>query len=313
MLRARLRLLGVLGVLVSVASLGAARPPAAAAATPTCLGKAATIVARPGVPTAGTDGPDVIVGTPGPDVIDGRGGADIICAGAGADRVRGGPGGDVIVLGRGRDTGWGGPGNDRIRGGAHDDVLLGGTGADVCKGDAGAARLAGCETAGGTALLTIADFAGTWDVTYSRPRVLVTLSPCADRSPELFSLGWYMYIDACGLSAYVGNFTPASFCESPHSAVACVYGFGAAGMELHQHAKGRFGFAHIGGYPLETTGFCFRPGAPFPGRWMVAVTGIDARNRATSFRWIQPTGDCRSVYGVLSGWGGSVDVTVVRQ
>src|SRR5581483_534259 len=58
----------------------------AQAATPTCFGQPATIVATNphGEVITGTDGHDVIVGSPGPDTIYGRGGDDLIC-GMGGD------------------------------------------------------------------------------------------------------------------------------------------------------------------------------------------------------------------------------------
>jgi glycerophosphoryl diester phosphodiesterase len=77
----------------------------AAAPTPRCLGRPATIVGTSAAETlVGTDRPDVIVGLDGNDVISGRGGADRICAGRGHDEVYGGRGADVANGGDGRDS-----------------------------------------------------------------------------------------------------------------------------------------------------------------------------------------------------------------
>ena len=92
-------------------------PTPAQAVTPTCFGRAATIVGTGSSETIrGTSGPDVIVGRGGSDTIDGRGGDDWICdpsgpndlnslhGGAGDDHVRGamelegGPGDDVLIV-----------------------------------------------------------------------------------------------------------------------------------------------------------------------------------------------------------------------
>ncbi|MEM7288471.1 MAG: hypothetical protein AAF480_19165 [Actinomycetota bacterium] len=129
--------------------------------TPTCQGRAATIVARPGIPTVGTDGPDVIVGTSGPDEIRGRAGDDVICGRGGRDIIHGNEGDDTIHPGKGRDTVragkgddrvlassggdtiWGQTGRDDIRGGTGGDNIRGGSGADVIRGGKGADRLRG--------------------------------------------------------------------------------------------------------------------------------------------------------------------------
>ena len=103
----------------------------------TCFGRAATIVAQPGVTTIGTTGNDVIVGTPGNDIIHGMGGSDLICTGAGDDSVFGGRGSDTVDLGSGDDFAKGGPGSDVINGGPGSDVIRGRAGRDTIRGDAG--------------------------------------------------------------------------------------------------------------------------------------------------------------------------------
>jgi hypothetical protein len=122
------------------------------AATPTCGGEFATIVALPGIATVGTAGSDVIVGSGGDDDIQGQGGDDVICAGGGDDTVRGGGGDDVVRGGAGHDlvSGAGGAdvltgasGNDRIKGGTDDDRLQGGAGDDGLSGGDGDDRLSG--------------------------------------------------------------------------------------------------------------------------------------------------------------------------
>ncbi|MGI9624607.1 MAG: hypothetical protein ACR2PK_17375, partial [Acidimicrobiales bacterium] len=111
-----------------------------------------TIVAKPGVTTVGTSGPDVIVGTNGPDDIRGRGGRDIICAKKGADLIRGGPGADLVLGNGGADKIWGGgghdvidggPGRDTIRGGGGGDIIAGGRHSDTLFGNAGADEMGG--------------------------------------------------------------------------------------------------------------------------------------------------------------------------
>ena len=135
--------------------------PSSTGETPSCFGRPATIVARPGIPTVGTDGPDVIVGTSGadeiragagddlicgqggPDEIHGQGGDDLIRPGAGRDVVRGGPGDDRVLPSSGADEIWGQRGRDDIRGGSGDDAISGGPGADVIRGGRGSDRLRG--------------------------------------------------------------------------------------------------------------------------------------------------------------------------
>src|SRR5262245_31051757 len=84
----RLRAAGV-GVLVLAAG-GMLTAQGVAKDTPRCFGKAATIVAQPGVTTLGTPGNDVIVGTSDGDIIFADQGDDRICSLGGDDRVRGG-------------------------------------------------------------------------------------------------------------------------------------------------------------------------------------------------------------------------------
>ena len=96
-------LAAVLGLATSwTITLAPATP--AAAATPTCDGLEATIVAprTTGYPAAwvrGTEGDDVIVGTDGWDRIDGLGGDDVICGLDGTDHLVGGPGDDRLFGG----------------------------------------------------------------------------------------------------------------------------------------------------------------------------------------------------------------------
>src|SRR5918993_5640985 len=108
---------------------------ASGSSTPTCFGRAATMV-----------GSGVIVGTSGDDVIVGSAGDDEISAGAGNDRVCSLEGNDLVRGELGDDRADGGPGNDRMRGDLADfagdvtadggnDLLLGGSGNDSILGD----------------------------------------------------------------------------------------------------------------------------------------------------------------------------------
>ena len=122
--------------------------------TPSCAGKAATIVGTPGNNTlSGTPQRDVIVALGGNDLVASGGGRDLVCANAGADVVRSGARGDVVIGGAGPDrlAGKGGAdtlrgkrGNDRLRGGAGPDLLAGGLGVDLCRGGPGADILRSC-------------------------------------------------------------------------------------------------------------------------------------------------------------------------
>ncbi|MEA2460642.1 MAG: hypothetical protein QOH90_819 [Actinomycetota bacterium] len=99
--------------------LGAA--PTAAATTPTCFGKKATIIVKAGQGTVkGTNHADVIVGSSKADDIRGRGGKDRICGKGGDDALDGGGGNDKIN-GQG-DSGFG----DLVVGEGGDDLLKGG-------------------------------------------------------------------------------------------------------------------------------------------------------------------------------------------
>jgi hypothetical protein len=111
----------------------------------TCRGKAPTIFVKPGPPTNGTPGRDVILGTPKRDVIRARGGNDLVCGLGGNDLILGGGGQDVL-LGQG--------GGDTLHGQAGKDTVLGGGGADRIFGQAAADRLfgqAGADTLNGGA------------------------------------------------------------------------------------------------------------------------------------------------------------------
>ncbi|GAA1446656.1 hypothetical protein GCM10009641_70770 [Mycobacterium cookii] len=128
-----------------------------------CDGEAVTIVAKPGFPTTGTEGRDVILGTTGADTIRSLGGDDLVCGlggddvikgGAGDDRILAGAGADKVVGGRGDDTVLGRSGDDTVKGGAGDDVIKGRTGDDTIKGGGGDDRIvggAGDDTARGGA------------------------------------------------------------------------------------------------------------------------------------------------------------------
>lgn len=120
-----------------IASVLATATPAAAQ-TPTCNGKVATIVGTEGDDVIiGTDRNDVIVALGGNDVIRSGRGRDTICGGDGRDRIFGGKNADTIYGGNdgdringdaGVDTIYGEQGNDRIIGGLGDDILDGGRG-----------------------------------------------------------------------------------------------------------------------------------------------------------------------------------------
>lgn len=132
-------------------------PQQADAATPTCMGKKATIVGTRGADTLkGTARADVIVGLGGNDTIIGRGGNDRICGnggsdtligGGGVDRVSGGGGNDQLVGLGGNDLLMGSNGNDVLRGGTGDDSIDGDGGIDRCYQDDGTGTLVECETA----------------------------------------------------------------------------------------------------------------------------------------------------------------------
>ena len=153
--------------ILAAATLVAASPLATqlpAGATPTCMGKPATITKATSTDSTGgwivgTEGDDVIVGTDndraetiqglgGDDVICALGGTDIVDAGLGNDRVDAGGGGDEVLgdFTSGTDRGpkrrvpqndflIGGPGDDQVQGGGGKDTLEGGEGADYLVGD----------------------------------------------------------------------------------------------------------------------------------------------------------------------------------
>ena len=125
----------LLAIVTLVASLLAVAAPAAAHATPTCDGKAATIV--------GTNGNDRIQGTSGNDVIVGLGGRDRLFGGAGNDIICGGGGSDLLRGERGRDRLFGDQGNDRLQGNNGADYLDGGSGRDALRGDRGNDQIVG--------------------------------------------------------------------------------------------------------------------------------------------------------------------------
>lgn len=93
----------------------------ATAATPTCLGKKATIVSSKSSIT-GTSKADVIVSraTGAINIINGKGGADLICGGRATDFILGGPGKDKLKGGGGGDFLSGGGGNDHLYGDTKD-------------------------------------------------------------------------------------------------------------------------------------------------------------------------------------------------
>lgn len=95
-----------LGAVGCIALSGSVTAGAGPAAKPTCFGKAATIIGKPGNDflLTGTRRADVIAGLGGNDRIDGGGGNDLICGGAGSDILAGGPGADRLDGGAGFDT-----------------------------------------------------------------------------------------------------------------------------------------------------------------------------------------------------------------
>jgi Ca2+-binding RTX toxin-like protein len=123
---------------VVVAASGCDAPPA----TGTPVGGKNVIVAQPGVPTVGTDGPDVIYGTAGPDRTAALGGDDLVFGLGGADQIAGGEAADVLCGGADNDDLSGGAGDDELSGDLGTDRLAGGEGTDTCTPVAGAV---GCE------------------------------------------------------------------------------------------------------------------------------------------------------------------------
>jgi Ca2+-binding RTX toxin-like protein len=148
------RLAEIAGLTLALLVLGV--PGIASGAGPTCFGKRATIVGKPGVERVdGTAGADVIVGLggrqiifggDGDDLICGNGGSDVIDGGAGDDRMSGGRGADFITGVDGDDLLLGGLGEDTLNFGdeeAGDDIVFGGPGDDDLHAGVGADRLFG--------------------------------------------------------------------------------------------------------------------------------------------------------------------------
>ena len=114
----------VVGIFVaSLATIAAPTGPVAAA-TSTCNGKTATIVATGASPINGTPGDDVIVGTAAGETINGLDGNDTICGGGGNDVISGGNNDDALFGQDGDDFLDGGNGNDSLHGGDGDDFLV---------------------------------------------------------------------------------------------------------------------------------------------------------------------------------------------
>jgi len=120
--------------------------PAGPPPAPTCNGKVATILGKPGASIIrGTQGPDVIVDLDGANRIDGRGGNDTICTGAGDDIVSGSAGDDWIDAGDGTNALDGGTGSDHLQAGSGNDRIDGGRGFDVCQPGGGTNTVRNCE------------------------------------------------------------------------------------------------------------------------------------------------------------------------
>jgi len=120
-------------------------------ATPTCLGKAATIVGTTGNDTiTGTGGDDVIVGLGGDDTIDGGLGNDTICGNAGNDDLRGSDGNDSFEGGAGDDSIAGQVGSDTVSYAKAPAGVMVDLAGGIATGD-GTDSLAGIENAVGSA------------------------------------------------------------------------------------------------------------------------------------------------------------------
>ena len=146
--RSRLRRTGaLLSATVLLASLAVTTAaPVAAAATPKCAGRVATIVGtNKGEVIRGTAKADVIVAKGGHDRVFGLGGNDVICGNSGHDRIVGGAGNDLLLGQVGRDRLYGGPQRDRLLGGPSNDDLDGGTGNDACLQGSGTGLWLNCE------------------------------------------------------------------------------------------------------------------------------------------------------------------------
>ena len=126
-MRTRVRFItAVLASTVLVGAFLAAAAGSAAAATPKCFGKKATIV--------GTNKADVLKGTAKADVIVGLGGNDEVKALGGNDRICGGSGNDKLYGGPGFDMIWGGVGNDQLFSQGGNDDMWGFAGNDTLDG-----------------------------------------------------------------------------------------------------------------------------------------------------------------------------------
>lgn len=136
----------------------------AAAATPTCAGKVATIVSdAPRI--AGTPGHDVIVAGNAENVVFGLGGNDLICGGGGNDTLYGERGNDTLRGGEGDDALFGERGSDDLDGGLGTDHLVGETGNDTLHGGPGD----GDDIEGGVGDDTLAGGAGDLDALHGGP------------------------------------------------------------------------------------------------------------------------------------------------
>lgn len=101
-----------------------ALPPEAGASSPSCLGRAATILGTSRSDLlVGTRGPDVIIGRGGSDLILARGGRDVVCGRGGDDEIHGAAAADRIDAGKGDDLVMGESGNDVEVGGGYQDVF----------------------------------------------------------------------------------------------------------------------------------------------------------------------------------------------
>ncbi len=149
-----------------VASLLALIAVAPAMATPTCDGKAATIVSDASK-IVGTKAPDVIVAGPGADNLFGEGGEDTIHGERGSDTIEGGEGSDRVYGDSGNDHVSGGAGDkdlvegdqgdDTVEGGAgNEDVVVGGPGNDHIDGGPGEHDVADYSNAGAPVTINLA-------------------------------------------------------------------------------------------------------------------------------------------------------------
>lgn len=137
------------GIVTALLLVGA--PPVEGAATPRCLGHAATITGGSRRIVRGTPGDDVITAYGDHYVVLAGGGDDLVCGDVTFDRLYGGPGHDRIhIPADARGASLGGPGDDRIRapegkadGGPGDDFVA----ADFVEGGPGDDTLVGLDFA----------------------------------------------------------------------------------------------------------------------------------------------------------------------